>query len=81
MNDTDYNKVFEQVENDMIDAGKVNTPKEARGGTFAPADIPVIKRALQVYLIDCQRVVESERDPHPDVNIIANLLHRLGRIA
>ena len=57
-----------------------NTPRLAKGGTFAPADIPVIKRALQVYLIDCQRVVESERDPHPDVAQIANLLHRLGRI-
>ena len=54
--------------------------KEAKGGTFAPADIPLIKRALHVYLLDCQRAVESERDPHPDVNHIANLLHRLGRI-
>lgn len=57
-----------------------NTPRLVKGGTFAPADIPVIKRALQVYLIDCQRVVESERDPHPDVAQIASLLHRLGRI-
>jgi len=55
--------------------------KEAKGGAFAPADIPLIKRALHVYLLDCQRAVESERDPHPDVNQIANLLHRLGRIS
>jgi hypothetical protein len=55
--------------------------KESKGGAFAPADIPLIKRALHVYLIDCQRTVESERDPHPDVNLIANLLHRIGRIA
>lgn len=55
--------------------------KESKGGAFASTDIPLIKRALHVYLIDCQRVVESERDPHPDVNLIANLLHRLGRIA
>jgi len=55
--------------------------KEAKGGTFSSADIPLIKRALHVYLIDCQRAVESERDPHPDVNQIANLLHRLGRIS
>jgi hypothetical protein len=54
--------------------------KESKGGTFAPADIPLVKRALHVYLLDCQRAVESERDPHPDVNHIANLLHRLGRI-
>ena len=54
--------------------------KEVKGGTFAPSDIPVIKRALHSYLIDCLREVDSERDPHPDVTVIANLLHRLGRI-
>ena len=55
-------------------------PKESKGGTFAPADIPVIKRALHSYLIECIRIQDSERDPHPDVTTIANLLHRLGRI-
>lgn len=56
-------------------------PKQAKGGTFAPADIPIIKRALQVYLIDCLRTEGySDREPHPDVTPIANLLHRLGRI-
>ena len=55
-------------------------PKESKGGTFAPADIPVIKRALHSYLIECIRIQDSERDPHPDVITIANLLHRLGRI-
>ena len=60
----------------------MTAPKEAKGGTFAPADIPVIKRALQVYLIDCLRAEGySEREQHPDVSVIANLLHRLGRIA
>lgn len=55
--------------------------KEAKGGTFAPSDIPVIKRALHSYLIDLLRTEGySERDPHPDVTVIANLLHRLGRI-
>jgi hypothetical protein len=55
--------------------------KEAKGGTFAPTDMPVIKRALQVYLIECLRTEGySDRDPHPDVAAIANLLHRLGRI-
>ena len=76
----DYDVVLEQLEGDMSDADKVTTPRQSKGGTFAPTDIPVIKRALQVYLIDCQRVVESERDPHPDVSQIASLLHRLGRI-
>jgi hypothetical protein len=55
--------------------------KEARGGVFAPSDIPIIKRALHSYLIDCLRTDDvSERDPHPDVPTIANLLHRLGRM-
>jgi hypothetical protein len=55
--------------------------KEAKGGTFAPTDMPVIKRALQVYLIECLRTEGyCDRDPHPDVAAIANLLHRLGRI-
>lgn len=55
--------------------------KEAKGGTFAPTDIPVIKRALHSYLIDLLRTEGySEREPHPDVTVIANLLHRLGRI-
>lgn len=55
--------------------------KEVKGGTFAPTDIPVIKRALHSYLIDILRTEGySEREPHPDVAPIANLLHRLGRI-
>jgi hypothetical protein len=55
--------------------------KESKGGTFAPADYPVIKRALHVYLIECMRTEGvSERDPHPDVAVISNLIHRLGRI-
>lgn len=56
-------------------------PKEAKGGTFAPSDIPVIQRALHSYLVDCIRTEGySDRDPHPDLQRIANLLHRLGRI-
>lgn len=55
--------------------------KEVKGGTFAPSDIPVIKRALHSYLIDLLRTEGySERDPHPDVTVISNLLHRLGRL-
>jgi hypothetical protein len=55
--------------------------KEVKGGTFAPSDMPVIKRALQTYLVECLRTEGySEREPHPDVVPIANLLHRLGRI-
>ncbi len=55
--------------------------KEVKGGTFASADIPVIRRALHVYLVDMQRTEGfSDRDPHPDLNAVASLLHRLGRI-
>lgn len=55
--------------------------KEAKGGVFAPSDIPVIKRALHSYLIDLSRVEGySDREPHPDVAVISNLLHRIGRI-
>ena len=56
-------------------------PKEVKGGVFAPDDIPLIKRALQSYLSECLRVADSDREPHPDLNKAANLLHRLGRIA
>lgn len=56
--------------------------KEVKGGTFAPADITVIKRALQSYLTEIQKIEGySDRDPHPDLSIAANLLHRLGRIS
>jgi hypothetical protein len=59
----------------------MTTPKQANGGVFAPSDIPVIKRALHSYLLDImQSEGYSERDPNPDVSVIANLLHRLGRI-
>jgi hypothetical protein len=55
--------------------------KEVKGGTFAPTDIPVIRRALHTYLVDIQRIEGySDREPHPDLNAVASLLHRLGRI-
>jgi hypothetical protein len=55
--------------------------KEAKGGTFAPSDIPVIRRALHTYLVDIQRIEGySDREPHPDLNAVALLLHRLSRI-
>lgn len=55
--------------------------KEVKGGTFAPSDYPVIKRALYSYLLDIIRTDGySERDPHPDLAVISNLLHRLDRI-
>jgi hypothetical protein len=74
--DSDWNELPARLEEEMTDAGKASRPKESRGGTFAPADIPVIKRALHVYLLDCLRTDEN----HPDVNHISNLFHRLSRI-
>lgn len=75
--DSDWNAIPAKIEEEMTDAGKASkTPREVRGGTFAPADIPLIKRALHVYLIDCMRSNED----HPDVSHISNLFHRLNRI-
>ena len=71
-------QLFTEYEEEMTDAGKATGPKQAKGGTFAPSDIPLIKRALHVYLLDCLRADTEEQ--HPDVTPIASLLHRLGRI-
>lgn len=58
----------------------MTVPKEAKGGAIAPADIPLIKRALHTYLIDINRSTPDGQE-HPDVSHVAKLLHRLGRIA
>ena len=76
--ETNLEQLFVKYEEEMTDAGKTS-PKQAKGGTFAPTDIPLIKRALHVYLLDCLRAETEEQ--HPDVTPIASLLHRLGRIA
>jgi hypothetical protein len=51
-----------------------HVPKEAKGGVFSNADIPLIKSALLSYA----RTLE---DNHPDMKKISLLFHRLGRIA
>ena len=48
-------------------------PREAKGGAFATADIPLIKAALHSY-------VKTLDENDPDVTKIASLLHRLGRV-
>jgi len=49
-------------------------PKEARGGTFAPADMNIIKEALAYYVHSSGSLtIVEERQ-------ITNLLHRLNRI-
>jgi len=48
---------------------------------LATADIPLLKRALKVYLTHCNSMEGySDRDSHPDLHHIGLLLHRLGRI-
>jgi len=56
-------------------------PNEAKGGTFAPADMDLLKRALRYYKDMLVSTEESERASSPELMQVANLLHRIGRIA
>jgi hypothetical protein len=55
--------------------------KEAKGGTFAPADMPLIKNALFYYKDMLVKSEESERNTSDELTQVASLLHRIGRIA
>jgi hypothetical protein len=55
------------------DSEEVRGPRESKGGVFAISDIPLIKAALHTH-------VKTLDENHPDVNNIASLLHRLGRV-
>jgi hypothetical protein len=55
--------------------------KESKGGTFAPADMPVLKNALFYYKQMLVMSEESERNVSDELSKVANLLHRIGRIA
>jgi hypothetical protein len=86
MSKPNYNEVFERMEDDMIDAGKetfipgfgtearqeANTPKQVKGGIFAPSDIELIKRAVSFYSRKSMTIEDWEERQ------IANLLHRLN---
>ena len=50
-----------------------------KGGVFAPADMQVIRRALDAYMDKMLALPNYEPDPD-DINKVANLQHRLGRI-
>ena len=52
------------------------TPKQARGGTFAPADVDLIKRLIMSYVTDSSLVLNPQEEQQ-----LVNLLHRLGRIS
>lgn len=54
--------------------------ERTEGAYFSASDMPVIGRALHSYLIDCLRTEGySEREPHPDVVQVTNLLQRIGK--
>jgi hypothetical protein len=55
--------------------------KEAKGGTFAPADMPLIKNALLYYKDMLVKSEESERNVSVELFQVAALLHRINRIA
>ena len=55
--------------------------KESKGGTFAPADIPLIKNALFYYKDMLVKSEESERNVSVELFQVAALLHRINRIA
>jgi hypothetical protein len=56
-------------------------PNENKGGTFAPADMDLLKRALRCYKDKLIDVEMPDRGGSPELMQVANLLHRIGRIA
>jgi hypothetical protein len=56
-------------------------PNEAKGGTFAPSDMPLIKNALLYYKDMLVKSEESERNVSVELFKVAALLHRINRIA
>ena len=69
---------FEKIESEMSDAG---LPKQAKGGTFAPADMAILKRALEHYKSFLVATEDNERTISMELIKVANLMHRIGRIA
>ena len=55
------------------DSEELKGPRVSKGGAFALSDIPVIKAALHSY-------VKTLDENDPQINQIASLLHRLGRV-
>lgn len=72
--DDDWNKVPPVTVDAIPTHGAHSQPRAARGGAFAPADMPLIKDALYALLKTINE--DDER-----VSKIANLLHRIGRIS
>lgn len=61
-----------------IAEGGTLIPRQAKGGVFSQADIPLIKRALEVYKNQLVATEESERTPSAELTQLANLMHRLN---
>ena len=55
--------------------------KESNGGTFAPADMELLKRALHCYKDKLVQIEKTERVTSPELVKVSNLMHRIGRIA
>lgn len=58
------------------DSEELRGPKAAKGGTFAPADVDLIKKLIMSHVTDSSITLT----PHEEQQAI-NLLHRLGRIS
>ena len=69
---------FEKIENEMNDFG---APKQVKGGVFAPADMDILKRALLAYKDVLIMSEDNERTVSDELAKVANLLHRIRRIA
>ena len=54
---------------------------EIKAVTFAPDDMQLLKRSLYCYKDMLTRIEESERTTSTELTKVANLLHRIGRIA
>ena len=78
--DGDWNDLPAKIESEMTDAGKADWghPKQAKGGVFAPADMAILKRALEMYKNHLVQTEESERTVSLDLIAVANLMHRIN---
>jgi hypothetical protein len=63
---------FEKIEDEMHD--RLDGPKQAKGGVFAPTDIELIKKALTFYVSKSLTIEDWEERQ------LSNLMHRLNRI-
>jgi hypothetical protein len=58
------------------DSEEVHRPKEAKGGTFAPADMDLLKKLIMSHVADSGITLTPQEEQQA-----INLLHRPGRIS